>query len=459
MENNDLEKIINNNVGGIENNNDNVDSDMDYSKSAENANDNFAANATCNVDKNKTNEPEANEITEKPINAKQPRFLEKIVTSFACAVVFGLIAFLTFACADNLWGKDTTVNNSQNIVELGVTSIVEAPDGEVLSTSIPTVAKNVMPSVVSITNLSVQEVNSFFYGTQEYEYESSGSGIIIGKNDSELLLVTNNHVVEGNKSLTVTFIDGESVEAVVKGSDADIDIAVIAVKLSGLSSETIETIKVATLGESGELVVGEPSIAIGNALGYGQSVTSGIISAVERELDGFDTHLIQTDAAINPGNSGGALLNIRGEVIGINTAKVNADAVEGMGYAIPISEVKEIIEEMMNKETREKVDEEKRGKLGITCVDVDDMAAQYYNMPKGAYINEVVNDGAADRAGLSKGSIITKFDETVVSSSTSLADLLAYYKAGETVTVTVSVPKQDGTYESKNFQVTLEKAQ
>lgn len=314
-----------------------------------------------------------------------------------------------------------------------------------------------MPSVVSITNLSVQEVQSFFFGTQQYESESNGSGIIIGKNDTELLIVTNNHVIEGNKMLTITFVDEESVEAVVKGTDADIDIAVVSVKIADMKQETLEKIKVAALGDSDALIVGEPTIAIGNALGYGQSVTSGIVSALERKLEGLDTELIQTDAAINPGNSGGALLNIRGEVIGINTAKMAANAVEGMGYAIPISEVKEIIEEMMNRETREKVNEKNKGVLGIMCVDVDEMAVKYYNMPAGAYINEVVEGGAADKAGISKGSIVTKFDKTSVNSSTALVDLMAYYKAGETVEIEIAVPNMYGEYEKKTVEVTLEK--
>jgi serine protease Do len=232
----------------------------------------------------------------------------------------------------------------------------------------------------------------------------------------------------------------------------------LAVKLKDLEAETIEKIKVAPLGNSKQLTVGEPAIAIGNALGYGQSVTSGIISAINREMDDFDTPLIQTDAAINPGNSGGALLNIKGEVIGINTAKVASNAVEGMGYAIPISEVKTILVEMMNKETREKVPEEKRGKLGISCVTVDDTAILYYNMPKGAYISEVVENAAAYKAGITKGSIVTKFDGNSIASSTALVDLLAYYEIGETITIEIAVPKSDGTYETKEVNVTLEAA-
>lgn len=392
------------------------------------------------------------ESTEEKKN--QNGFAKKLLSAVALGTVFGLTAGISFNSIANTNSGNLMVNVGD--VQLGTSAIVEAPEGDVVVTSISKVAENVMPSVVSITNLSVQEVESFFFGTQQYEYESTGSGIIIGENNAELLLVTNNHVVEGNKALTVTFVDGESVEAVVKGSDADIDIAVVAVKMENLSKETLEAIKVATVGDSDALVVGEPTIAIGNALGYGQSVTSGIVSALDRELEDFDTELIQTDAAINPGNSGGALLNIKGEVIGINTAKMAADAVEGMGYAIPISDVKEIIEEMMARETREKVDDEKRGTIGIMCVDVSDTAAKYYNMPAGAYINEVVEGGAAHKAGISRGSIITKFDGTSVSSSTALVDLLAYYEAGETVEIEIAVPTPQGEYEEKTVELTLE---
>jgi serine protease Do len=389
-------------------------------------------------------------------------FTHKLLMMISLGLVFGAVAGATFVNFIRIYGNVTSAENNDinaGNVQIGAVEMVEAPAGDIITTNIPTVANNAMPSVVSITNLSVQEVQYLFFGTQQYEYESTGSGIIIGENDQELLLVTNNHVVEGNKTLTVTFVDGESAEAIVKGTNADIDIAVIAVKIAAIKKDTMDAIKVATIGDSNTLTVGEPTIAIGNALGYGQSVTSGIVSALGRELDGFDTALIQTDAAINPGNSGGALLNIRGEVIGINTAKLADNAVEGMGYAIPISEVKEIIEEMMTKETREKVDEEKRGTLGISCVDVDEMAAKYYNMPTGAYINEVSEGGAAHKAGISKGSIITKFDKTSISGSTALVDLLAYYEAGETVEIEIAVPTPTGEYEKKTVEVTLEKAE
>ena len=392
---------------------------------------------------------EAPQVT--PTENKQGKL---IVVLFA--IIFALLITVVFLLTQKDWPSEISNTNTATI---GAATLVGAPEGDVVHTSISIVAQNVMPSVVSITNLSIQEVDSFFFGTQKYESESAGSGIIIGKNETELLIVTNHHVIERNTSLTVTFVDGKSVTANVKGSDSGIDIAIIAIKLSDIESETYNKIKIATLGDSNKLVVGEPTIAIGNALGYGQSVTSGIVSATNRKLDGFDANLIQTDAAINPGNSGGALLNIKGEVIGINTIKVNADAVEGMGYAIPISDIKEIIETMINKETRQKVDESERGKLGISCVDVDEMAMQYYGIPQGAYISEVTKDSAADKAGINKGSVITKFDGTTIKSSTALVDILTYYKAGETVTIAVSIPNRDGTYESKDINITLEKTQ
>ena len=391
-------------------------------------------------------------------NKKEASVLKRLVSSVSIGLFTGIVMGAAFLLVLKIGGGFDKTSQG-NIINITVesTPIIGAPEGEIVSTSISTVAEHVMPSVVSITNLSVQQVDSFFWGTQEYEVESSGSGIIIGTSETELLIATNNHVVENNKALTVTFVDNTSVEAVVKGSDANIDIAVIAVKISEMTQETLDAIKIATIGDSASLIVGEPAIAIGNALGYGQSVTSGIVSAVNRKLDGFDTTLIQTDAAINPGNSGGALLNIRGEVIGINTAKITDTTVEGVCYAIPITEVKSIIEEMMLKETREKVPEEKRGKLGITCVDVDDMAAMYYNMPKGAYINEVVKGGAADNAGITKGGIITKFDGTSIGSSTALVDLLAYYEVGETIKINIAVPTSTGDYETKMVDVTLQK--
>lgn len=385
--------------------------------------------------------------------------IQKLATTVLFAIVFGVVAGLT------IFGVNVLVNGlnpeKQSVskvdgTKIEATELIEG-NGEAVTTDVSAVAKNVMPSVVSITNLSVQEVQYFFFGTQQYETESSGSGIIIGKNNSELLIVTNYHVVENSKTLTTTFIDGESVEATIKGMDSDLDLAILSVSLKSIKNDTLGQIKVATIGDSEKLVVGEPAIAIGNALGYGQSVTSGIISALNRELEGFDAKLVQTDAAINPGNSGGALLNIKGEVIGINTVKVNADAVEGMGYAIPISDVQEVIETLMNKETKEKVDEKERGVIGISGIDVDATAIQYYNMPAGVYINEVVEGGAAEKAGISKGSIITKIEGSSVKSMSALKEALSYYKAGETVELEIAVPGSDGEYEKQKVEVVLQK--
>ena len=332
--------------------------------------------------------------------------------------------------------------------------------GENATSDVAVVVENVMPSVVSITNLTVQEVQSFFFGGQTYtqEYENSGSGIIIGQNEDELLIVSNNHVVAESTTLTVTFVDGESVEAQIKGTDAGIDLAVIAVPMKDIKASTQESIKVATIGDSDALHVGEQTIAIGNALGYGQSVTSGIVSALDRSIDGFDTTLIQTDAAINPGNSGGALLNAKGEVIGINTVKMNADAVEGMGYAIPITDVREVMDELMNRETRTKVPENMRGALGISGANVDETISQLYNMPVGVCISEVFEDTGADKAGLPIGGIITALDGVKVNSLEDLQELLMYYRVGEKVSLTVQAPRQIGnkiSYHEKTYDVVL----
>ena len=326
----------------------------------------------------------------------------------------------------------------------------------VRTSDIASIAKNAMPSIVSITNMSVQEVQSFFGGTQQQESTSVGSGIIIGQTDSELLILTNNHVVEGNEKLTVSFVDNESVEANVKGTDSTKDLAVVAVKISDVKDSTMDEIAVATMGDSSKLEVGEQVVAIGNALGYGQSVTSGIVSATERTLDGYEGGtLIQTDAAINPGNSGGALLNSNGEVIGINTAKVATDSVEGMGYAIPISDASDTIQNLMNQETKTKVSEAEQGYLGIQGVDVSDESAKMYNMPTGVYISDVVKNGGAQQAGLTKGSVITGLEGTTISDMNSLKEQLQYYRVGDKVKVTVQVPGNNGEYTEKTVEVTL----
>ncbi|MCR5233208.1 MAG: trypsin-like peptidase domain-containing protein [Lachnospiraceae bacterium] len=324
---------------------------------------------------------------------------------------------------------------------------------------VSTVAGNVMPSIVSITNKGVQEVRSLFgRGIREYESMSAGSGIIIGENDDELLLVTNNHVVEGAKELSVCFIDEEVCSAVVKGTDPENDLAVISVKLSDIKDSTMDSIAIATMGDSEDLVIGQQVVAIGNALGYGQSVTTGIISALEREveIDNLASKLIQTDAAINPGNSGGALLNMRGEVIGINSAKFASSEIEGMGYAIPISTATPIIEELMNRETRELVDKKDASYLGISGVSVTEEVSKTYNIPKGIYISEAEENGPADKAGIEKGDVIRKFGGVTVSTMNDIKEQLLYYKAGEEVEILLQ--RSDGSeYKDVTVKVTLGK--
>ena len=357
--------------------------------------------------------------------------------------------------------QETTKTTLQTTTSSGSTG--SSASGQSLDVS--SIAKNAMPSIVAITNKSVQEVQDYFSmfsrgsGTQEQEVESQGSGIIIGQNDSELLIATNNHVVEDADTLSVCFVDDQAYEATVKGTDADNDLAVIAVKLSDISDDTMSQIKIAEIGDSDQLQVGEQVVAIGNALGYGQSVTTGIVSAVNRQLEDSDSEngFIQTDAAINPGNSGGALLNANGEVIGINSAKINSSAVEGMGFAIPISDASDVIQNLMNKETRSKVSDEERGYLGIKGYDVSEEGAQMYNMPTGVYVKEVMSGGGAEKAGLTKGSIITGFEGSSISGMSSLQEQLQYYKAGEEVTLTVQIPDKNGEYTEKDIKVTLGK--
>ncbi len=398
-----------------------------------------------------------NEETPKP---KKNRKVPKPVKLVCAGVAFGLVASATFQAGNYVGTKvfGTTATSGKTA------KTAQTVDGAKLTTSssstgtsdIATIAKNAMPSIVSITNMSVQEVQSFFGGTQQQESTSVGSGIIIGQTDSELLILTNNHVVEGNEKLTVSFVDNESVEANVKGTDSTKDLAVVAVKISDVKDSTMDEIAVATMGDSSKLQVGEQVVAIGNALGYGQSVTSGIVSATERTLDGYEGGtLIQTDAAINPGNSGGALLNSNGEVIGINTAKVATDSVEGMGYAIPISDASDTIQNLMNQETKTKVSEAEQGYLGIQGVDVSDESAKMYNMPTGVYISDVVKNGGAQQAGLTKGSVITGLEGTTISDMNSLKEQLQYYRVGDKVKVTVQVPGNNGEYTEKTVEVTL----
>ena len=318
------------------------------------------------------------------------------------------------------------------------------------------VVEKVMPAMVSIVNNFTETANVF---GQQYTQEeaASGSGIIVGKTDDELLIVSNNHVVESADTLNVTFIDGSEAQAQVKGLDSDMDLAVIAVSLNDLSDDTKNAITVATLGSSDDLKLGEPVIAIGNALGYGQSVTNGIVSALNREItleNGATGTFIQTNAAINPGNSGGALLNMNGEVIGINSNKIGGTAVEGMGYAIPITSASPIIADLMERQTRTKVAEDEVGYIGISPQEVTSQISQMYNMPEGIYVVSVEEGSAAANAGIMKGDIITKFDGSSISSYSDLQKTLQYYAAGDSATITVQRP-QNGEYVSVELNLTL----
>ncbi len=412
---------------------------------------------------------------------KDRPFAKKVVTFVALGALFGVTAGAAFSIpvyvANNALQK-TQIEVAQaqkEAAESGKTSLSTTAGSltttqnsaeNATSADIRQIAQNCLPSIVSITNKGVTEVTTMF-GTYQQDTSSSGSGIIIGENDTELLIVTNYHVVSGSSELTVVFSYDEdsdepsAVSAKVKGYDVDKDLAVIAVASSDITDDMRSQIKIATIGDSSSLELGQQVVAIGNALGYGQSVTSGIISALNREVtvtndDGtaITNKLIQTDAAINPGNSGGALLNMNGELIGINSVKVATSSVEGMGYAIPISDVQSIIEELMLKETRDVVSEEEQGYLGISGTDVTSEISSTYGMPVGVYVNNVYEDSPAAKAGLAKGNIITKFDGQTVKSMTELKSLLTYYKQGETINVVAQVQSSDG-YVEKGFTVTL----
>ena len=402
-------------------------------------------------------------------NKKAAKLAKKIGAIALSAVLFGGVAGGTFQAVNHFAGSTTatattttaqqTTSNS-SLLKAAATSSSSTSTGTM---DVSTIAKNAMPSIVSITNQSVQEVQNYFsmfgYGAQTPQTEettSCGSGIIIGKNDTELLIVTNNHVVEDADTLSVCFVDDQAYEATVKGTDADNDLAVIAVKLSDISDDTMSQIKIAEIGDSDQLQVGEQVVAIGNALGYGQSVTTGIVSAVNRQLEDSDSEngFIQTDAAINPGNSGGALLNMQGQVIGINSAKLASTEVEGMGYAIPITSASPIIADLMERQTRTKVAEDEVGYIGISLREVTSQISQMYNMPEGIYVVSVEEGSAAANAGIMKGDIITKFDGSSISSYSDLQKTLQYYAVGDSVTVTVQRP-QNGEYVSIELNLTL----
>ena len=336
--------------------------------------------------------------------------------------------------------------------------IAQQQSASAVVTDVTQVVEAVMPACVSITNNFTQTVQDFWGQIYSQDETASGSGIIIGENEQELLIVTNNHVVDSTEQLYVQFIDGETVEAQVKGTDASADLAVIAVKLDTIADSTKQEICIAKMGDSDSLKIGEPAIAIGNALGYGQSVTTGVISALNRKIESSNseegTSLIQTDAAINPGNSGGALLNMRGEVIGINSNKIGGSSIEGMGYAIPISTARPIIEDLMERQTRTKYSEEERGYLGISCINVTGDLSENFSMPQGIFVAQVYPGTGAEAAGLVRGNIVVAFDGVTVQSQEELTKQMQYYKAGESVEITIMVNSANG-YQQKNVTVTL----
>lgn len=410
---------------------------------------------------------------------KKGGYLKKALASATLGIFFGLCAGLGFYAVDVSTGmtgdKEALAKEAneaieeakgiiggesdtiENILEENAETAAANMENGTIVTDVTKVAANVMPAVVSITNDFTQKTTDFFGQTYESQASSSGSGIIVGKSDSELLLVSNYHVVGGADTLSVQFIDGETVEAYMKGSDSSMDLAVIAVPLDNIEDSTLSNISIASLGDSDSLQVGEPAIAIGNALGYGQSVTTGVVSAVNRTIDMGDEvsgTFIQTDAAINPGNSGGALLNVQGQVIGINSNKIGGSAIEGMGYAIPISSAKPIIEDLMLKETRTKVAEGEKGYIGISGVNVTSEVSQMYNMPEGVFVAQVYEGTGAEAAGMVKGDIITKFDGSTVGSMEELQQLLNYYAVGDTVDVTVMQGSPSG-YQEKTVILTL----
>ena len=356
---------------------------------------------------------------------------------------------------DSSLTEDTTTGDGQ---VAAASEIAQQQSVSAVVTDVTQVVEAVMPACVSITNNFTQTVQDFWGQTYSQDETASGSGIIIGENEQELLIVTNNHVVDSTEQLYVQFIDGETVEAQVKGTDASADLAVVAVKLDTIANSTKQEICIARMGDSDSLKIGEPAIAIGNALGYGQSVTTGVISALNRKIDSSNseegTSLIQTDAAINPGNSGGALLNMRGEVIGINSNKIGGSSIEGMGYAIPISTARPIIEDLMERQTRTKYSEEERGYLGISCINVTSDLSENFSMPQGIFVAQVYSGTGAEAAGLVRGNIVVAFDGVTVQNQEELTKQMQYYKAGESVEITIMVNSANG-YQQKNMTVTL----
>lgn len=377
------------------------------------------------------------------------------------AVVFGIIAGGVMVGMNYLGGSMAAEEES-----IPQTSTVKVTAQAEDSDAVVAVAREAMPSVVTISTMSVEEMRSFFGGTQEIQVQGAGTGVIVNKNESELLIATNNHVVEGASQLSVGFVDQSSVEAQVKGTDVDNDLAVVAVQLSDIPAETLSQLKIATIGDSDELELGQPVVAIGNALGYGQSVTTGVVSALNRDLSLTDesgtaitsTGLIQTDAAINPGNSGGALLNMAGELIGINEAKTSSSgsggSVDNIGFAIPIDKAEDSLKELMNLPTREKVDPSEASYLGIEGETITQDITQLYGIPTGVGVVAVEQGSPAEKAGIQQGDVITQFDGRAVANQQQLSDTLQYYKAGKTVDVTLQ-RADNGKYAGQTVSVTL----
>ncbi len=416
-------------------------------------------------------------------NEELKRKLKKAASISLCAVLAGGLAAGTYTGVNYLTGYEQSVQAASKEQVTLLKSDKESDDSDSKEEStakesldVSDIVEETMPSIVSITTKSVEEVQSYYgmfgqygaYSPEQREVQGSGSGIIIGKNDTELLIATNYHVVDGAETLSVGFCDSTACEAKVKGYDSEKDLAVVAVSLDDIDSDTMDAISIATIGNSDNLKVGEQVVAIGNALGYGQSVTTGIVSAKNRQLNSDDTvgdydsdsnsatNLIQTDAAINPGNSGGALLNMNGEVVGINSAKLASTEVEGIGYAIAISDVTDTIESLMNEETRDKVED--HGVLGIIVQTVDSAVTEAYGVPEGVLVREVTEGGAADDAGIEARSIITKFAGKTVTTKEQLVDFLSYYEPGEDVELTIEVP--DGKeYKEETVTVTLGKSE
>ena len=412
-------------------------------------------------------------------NEELKRKLKKAASISLCAVLAGGLAAGTYTGVNYLTGYEQSVQAASKEQVTLLKSDKESDDSDSKEEStakgsldVSDIVEETMPSIVSITTKSVEEVQSYYgmfgqygaYSPEQREVQGSGSGIIIGKNDTELLIATNYHVVDGAETLSVGFCDSTACEAKVKGYDSEKDLAVVAVSLDDIDSDTMDAISIATIGNSDNLNLGEQVVAIGNALGYGQSVTTGIVSAKNRQLNSDDTvgdydsdsnsatNLIQTDAAINPGNSGGALLNMNGEVVGINSAKLASTEVEGIGYAIAISDVTDTLESLMNEETRDKVDN--HGVLGITVKSVDSEVSEAYGVPEGVLVRDVTEGGAADEAGIEAKSIITKFAGKVVTTKEQLVDFLSYYEPGEDVELTIEVPDGKG-YKEETVTVTL----